>query len=284
MVAERRERRGAAPTSWIPPEPAGKGKPLGSKKKAASGATKKKQPAKTAATSAASAASDSVAHPASAAGQAAVSHVGGAAAIAGGGEQHHAAEHGGGLGQDDYTLDALQSATSTANPTVSGGSGPIETETGEQLFCICMGVDNGTPMIFCEACENWYAGFSTLLAVLWFSVLTLLTRFHFECIGLSEEDASRIATYYCDQCEQAGSGKTECGYPYTLPHAVIMLTWRRPFRTCNRSQGPTMHHQHLMTYLHFLRRPHSALHHLLKMSLFPSQQRPIFQLLFLFPP
>lgn len=34
-----------------------------------------------------------------------------------------------------------------------GDNGPA----ANRLYCICLGTDDGTPMIQCEGCENWYA-------------------------------------------------------------------------------------------------------------------------------
>lgn len=143
MVAERRERK-AAPTSWVQPEPAGKGKPVGSKKKAPA---KKKQPQQqpvkplSATAPAQPVASSSVsATP--------VTLQDESMYAAQGQQEQGYGQHGDG---DDMSLEDGSASTTQ----LKGGAGPIETETGEQLFCICMGVDNGTPMIFCEACENW---------------------------------------------------------------------------------------------------------------------------------
>lgn len=133
MVAERRERK-AGPTSWVQPEPAGKGKSA-SRKRAPAKKKQVVQPAKSGDAGGLVAAVPSVSH--------------------GGIVQEDqdmgvgAMEENGGHHQQQEQHGAI------ATTAVKGGAGPVETETGEQLFCICLGVDNGTPMIFCEACENW---------------------------------------------------------------------------------------------------------------------------------
>lgn len=146
MVAERRERK-AAPSTWVQPEPAGKGKPVGSKKKSPA-KKKQQQPVKSSvnATTAVTAPVNNVA-PASAI-ETAVNLQD--ESIYGGQQQQQV------YGQQGNDGDEMSLENGTASTTqLKGGAGPIETETGEQLFCICLGVDNGTPMIFCEACENW---------------------------------------------------------------------------------------------------------------------------------
>lgn len=141
MVAERRERK-AAPTTWVPPEPAGKGKAVGRKRAPA----KKK-------TAVSVRSAGSVAPPGVAG--AVLPPVAAAAAVAVAEQdddqdmQLREEAHG---EQGEETVQQLEDV---ARPALKGGAGPVETDTGEQLFCICLGVDNGTPMIFCEACENW---------------------------------------------------------------------------------------------------------------------------------
>ncbi|KAG8877588.1 hypothetical protein FRB98_006623 [Tulasnella sp. 332] len=52
---------------------------------------------------------------------------------------------------------------------------PLATdEEEEKIWCICHGTDDGTPMITCECCDNW---------------------FHFHCIALKESDAEEIVTW-----------------------------------------------------------------------------------------
>jgi len=47
-------------------------------------------------------------------------------------------------------------AANLSNTAVEQGeddAGP----TQNSLYCVCLGSDDGTPMIQCEGCENWYA-------------------------------------------------------------------------------------------------------------------------------
>ncbi|KAH9973473.1 hypothetical protein BGW80DRAFT_241155 [Lactifluus volemus] len=57
----------------------------------------------------------------------------------------------------------------------------------EELFCSCRGVDDGTPMVQCGTCDDWY---------------------HFRCIELSEDDASEIKVYVCPSCQEKTGRRT----------------------------------------------------------------------------
>lgn len=81
-------------------------------------------------------------------------------------------------------------------------------------------------MIQCEHCSNWYVSFHqhaceittlTLALLPRFSCFPLaarlllcfpLFRFHFSCVGLTEQSAASIEAYSCDMCEQMGMGTT----------------------------------------------------------------------------
>ncbi|KAM0752865.1 hypothetical protein T439DRAFT_323475 [Meredithblackwellia eburnea MCA 4105] len=95
----------------------------------------------------------------------------------------------------------------------------VETDSGEQqagqdltLYCICLGYDNGDqPMMECQHCSNW---------------------FHFGCIGMDEENASKIETYSCEICTEMGSAPTQCEsffrFSLVLFEASIIGTSTRP--------------------------------------------------------
>lgn len=55
-----------------------------------------------------------------------------------------------------------------------------------KLYCTCRTPDDGTWMINCELCEEWYHG---------------------RCINLREEDAYNIDSYACTSCTNAGKGE-----------------------------------------------------------------------------
>ncbi|KAH8992741.1 hypothetical protein EDB83DRAFT_2478433 [Lactarius deliciosus] len=60
-------------------------------------------------------------------------------------------------------------------------------EKEELLFCSCRGVDDGTPMVQCGNCDDWY---------------------HFRCVNLSEDDASEIMVYVCSSCQEKTGWRT----------------------------------------------------------------------------
>ncbi|KAF9266956.1 hypothetical protein L218DRAFT_956046 [Marasmius fiardii PR-910] len=49
----------------------------------------------------------------------------------------------------------------------------------EDVFCSCKKGDNGTPMVHCTECKDWY---------------------HFSCVNLDEETAGDISVYICPTC------------------------------------------------------------------------------------
>ncbi|KAI9509768.1 hypothetical protein F5148DRAFT_1298712 [Russula earlei] len=57
----------------------------------------------------------------------------------------------------------------------------------DELFCSCRGIDDGTPMVQCGTCDEWY---------------------HFQCIQLSEDDASEIMVYVCPSCQEKTGRRT----------------------------------------------------------------------------
>jgi len=62
-----------------------------------------------------------------------------------------------------------------------------EREADSSLYCVCRGRDDGSFMICCESCENW---------------------FHGVCVGIREKDGPNVDAYYCQKCDAAGKGKT----------------------------------------------------------------------------
>ncbi|GAA6011926.1 hypothetical protein JCM11491_000105 [Sporobolomyces phaffii] len=65
---------------------------------------------------------------------------------------------------------------------------PDDDQPDLTLYCVCLGYDTGEqPMIQCEHCTNW---------------------FHFGCIGLTEDVATRIEGFACEMCQQMGVGTT----------------------------------------------------------------------------
>ncbi|KAG8899364.1 hypothetical protein FRB99_006764, partial [Tulasnella sp. 403] len=73
---------------------------------------------------------------------------------------------------------------------------PVDTgaDPDEKTWCSCKGKDDGSPMIKCEGCDNWY---------------------HFRCISLSQSDADEIAVYVCTTCEASSGKKTTMKWELT---------------------------------------------------------------------
>lgn len=59
------------------------------------------------------------------------------------------------------------------------------------MYCICRGRDDGTFMICCEGCENW---------------------FHGVCVNIREKDGPNVDAYYCQKCDAAGKGTINIYY------------------------------------------------------------------------
>ncbi|KAH9009046.1 hypothetical protein EDB84DRAFT_1584264 [Lactarius hengduanensis] len=74
-----------------------------------------------------------------------------------------------------------------AVPKRSARNVGVKKEKEELLFCSCRGVDDGTPMVQCGNCDDWY---------------------HFRCVNLSEDDASEIMVYVCSSCQEKTGWRT----------------------------------------------------------------------------
>ncbi|SNX81945.1 related to BYE1 - negative regulator of transcription elongation [Melanopsichium pennsylvanicum] len=59
------------------------------------------------------------------------------------------------------------------------GEGGDEEEEDDKQYCICRGKDDGTFMISCEQCQEWY---------------------HTKCIGITQKAAKKLDEYICDSC------------------------------------------------------------------------------------
>ncbi|KAN0061931.1 Transcription factor bye1 [Thecaphora frezii] len=90
---------------------------------------------------------------------------------------------------DDRTDDAkgkrtrsrkTQEPTDDAQPA-EDEQDPQESEEDDNVYCICKGKDDGTPMISCETCHDW---------------------FHFKCIKLTKAAARKLTEYRCQACTE----------------------------------------------------------------------------------
>ncbi|PKI84486.1 Transcription factor bye1 [Malassezia vespertilionis] len=59
-----------------------------------------------------------------------------------------------------------------------------EEEEDDKVYCVCRKQDNGSPMICCSVCGEWY---------------------HLKCMGLSKRVADAMDEYVCDPCEKSTS-------------------------------------------------------------------------------
>ncbi|KAF9059667.1 hypothetical protein BDP27DRAFT_1371260 [Rhodocollybia butyracea] len=79
----------------------------------------------------------------------------------------------------DMTVD-----TKGKNPVIDSQIASSTTTVSDQLFCTCKKGDDGTPMIHCAECKDW---------------------FHFSCINLDETDAEDISVFVCPACSEKTS-------------------------------------------------------------------------------
>ncbi|TDL23603.1 hypothetical protein BD410DRAFT_786842 [Rickenella mellea] len=104
---------------------------------------------------------------------------------------------------DDVPV-AGSSSSSVVAPTTKEKKVPAKSTAGratkkaKEIYCICEGTDDGTPMIKCEGdCKKWY---------------------HFRCVSLSEREAEDIALYICPSCQSKTGMKTV--YEWEGPNAL----------------------------------------------------------------
>ncbi|KAF8892270.1 hypothetical protein BD779DRAFT_1511945 [Infundibulicybe gibba] len=67
------------------------------------------------------------------------------------------------------------------------------------VYCLCAKGDDGTPMVHCSECKEWY---------------------HFSCINLDEIDASDLSIYICGSCTETTAAKHVMGWPEALEECV----------------------------------------------------------------
>ncbi|KAJ3003564.1 hypothetical protein NUW54_g5232 [Trametes sanguinea] len=74
------------------------------------------------------------------------------------------------------------------NVKMNGSAGKARvTRKSSKTYCICKKPDDGSPMIRCASCKDW---------------------FHFRCVELSEKDAEEIQLYICPSCHQKTGART----------------------------------------------------------------------------
>jgi len=92
----------------------------------------------------------------------------------------------------------------------------VKAKKVEEVFCSCRGLDDGTPMVQCGTCDEWY---------------------HFRCINLSEDDASEIMVYVCPSCQEKTGRRTVSKYQKTTRtrqlHYPLILSYCCTLPSCN---------------------------------------------------
>ncbi|KAG2363260.1 hypothetical protein BDR07DRAFT_1282809 [Suillus spraguei] len=85
-------------------------------------------------------------------------------------------------------------------------------------FCICHEPDDGTPMVCCSVCNEWY---------------------HFRCVKLDEVEASELHIYVCSTCTELTGQRTvsECHRSFSglSLHARIPLHVHPSYESCPAS-------------------------------------------------
>jgi hypothetical protein len=65
-----------------------------------------------------------------------------------------------------------------------------EAASQQPVYCVCRNVDNGSFMIECGRCKDWY------------DISLTCSRFHGYCIGVDEKAVEDIETYFCPECSE----------------------------------------------------------------------------------
>ncbi|EGN96782.1 hypothetical protein SERLA73DRAFT_184942 [Serpula lacrymans var. lacrymans S7.3] len=66
-----------------------------------------------------------------------------------------------------------------------------KSKTKDESYCLCRQPDDGSPMVHCSQCKEWY---------------------HFRCVNLDQNDADDIRVYVCPPCIEKTGQRTvsEC--------------------------------------------------------------------------
>ncbi|KAK8854541.1 hypothetical protein IAR55_003280 [Kwoniella newhampshirensis] len=81
---------------------------------------------------------------------------------------------------------ASKEVAADSKPKSRGAKGKKKKKEEEEVYCICKQNTDG-PMIECGECNDW---------------------FHFDCVGLNEDEAEKIHKYVCPECEKSTGEKT----------------------------------------------------------------------------
>jgi hypothetical protein len=101
-------------------------------------------------------------------------------------------------GDDSFEADVqVDKENRVAKGAKGNGKGSSSTKTKSkkgatkvpEVFCACRREDDGTPMVYCGECQDWYVYFVDCLIYRSFHLL----RYHFSCVNLSEREAEDIS-------------------------------------------------------------------------------------------
>ncbi|KAJ3734924.1 hypothetical protein DFJ43DRAFT_992347 [Lentinula guzmanii] len=92
-----------------------------------------------------------------------------------------------------------QTVPSGRLPTSKDSAVSITASDKDQSYCTCKKGDDGTPMIHCSECKDWYVVCVIILRRLFH---LHFNRIHFSCIHLDETDAEDISIYVCPSCTE----------------------------------------------------------------------------------
>ncbi len=70
------------------------------------------------------------------------------------------------------------------NNNNNNNSNDTNNERDSGPYCLCRGADDGTPMICCDTCNEWY---------------------HTRCVKLTARSARLLDEYYCPKCEPSNT-------------------------------------------------------------------------------
>ncbi|KAK6910949.1 hypothetical protein I203_104984 [Kwoniella mangroviensis CBS 8507] len=112
--------------------------------------------------------------------------------------------------QAEEVVSALEKPASKSKSQAKGKKSKGKKVAEGQVYCICK-TDNDGPMIECGECNDWY---------------------HFNCMGLTDDEAEKIHVYVCPECTETTNKKTTYKYdistfPSPSPPPGVIPTKRK---------------------------------------------------------
>ncbi|WVQ68540.1 uncharacterized protein L199_006749 [Kwoniella botswanensis] len=112
--------------------------------------------------------------------------------------------------QAEEVVSALEKPASKSKSQAKGKKSKGKKVAEGQVYCICK-TDNDGPMIECGECNDWY---------------------HFNCMGLTDDEAEKIHVYVCPECTETTNKKTTYKYdistfPSPSPPPGVVPTKRK---------------------------------------------------------